>query len=122
MRAALPELIVERRAARRDDLLTRLVEAEVEGERLTPEEVLGFVQLLLVGGQETTANLINNAVLCLMEHPGQFARLRSVPGLLPSAIEEVLRFRSPLQWMPRATTRDVPIHGQVIPAGKLVLP
>ncbi len=91
------------------------------GERLTPEELLGFVQLLLVGGQETTANLINNAVLCLLEHPDQLARLRAEPGLLPSVIEEVLRYRSPVQWMPRATRREVEVRGQVIPAGKLVL-
>jgi cytochrome P450 len=84
--------------------------------------VLGFVQLLLVGGQETTANLIDNAVLCFIEHPDQLARLRSSPELLPSAIEEVLRYRSPLHWMPRATRRDVEVHGQVIPAGKVVLP
>jgi cytochrome P450 len=122
MRAVLPDLIAERRAARDDVLLTRLVEAEVDGERLSPEEVLGFAQLLLVAGQETTANLINNAVLCLMENPNQLARLRAAPELLPSAIEEVLRFRSPLQWMPRATRRDVELGGRVIPAGKLVLP
>src|SRR5437763_4505506 len=122
MRDWLPDFIAQRQAAHQDDLLTRLVEAEVDGEQLTPAEVLGFVQLLLVGGQETTANLINNAVLCLMEHPDQLARLRAAPELLPSAIEEVLRYRSPLQWMPRATRRDVELHGRVIPAGKLVLP
>jgi cytochrome P450 len=122
MRIWLPELIAQRRAAHSDDLLTRLVEAEVDGERLTPEELLGFVQLLLVAGQETTANLINNAVLCLLEHPDQLARLRAAPELLSSAIEEVLRYRSPVQWMPRATPRDVVLHDQVIPGGKLVLP
>ena len=122
MRAFLPDLISQRRAARQDDLLTRLVEAEVDGERLTQEEILGFVQLLLVGGQETTANLINNAILCFIENPDQLARLRGAPDLLPSAIEEVLRYNSPVQWMPRATRRDVELHGQVIPAGKLVLP
>jgi cytochrome P450 len=122
MRVFLPDLISQRRAARQDDLLTRLVEAEVDGERLTQEEVLGFVQLLLVGGQETTANLINNAILCFIENPDQLARLRAAPDLLSSAIEEVLRFSSPVQWMPRATRRDVEVHGQVIPAGKLVLP
>src|SRR5205085_10466454 len=121
MREWLPDLIAQRRSAHQDDLLTRLVEAEVDGERLTPAELLGFVQLLLVGGQETTANLINNAVLCFIENPDQLARLRAAPDLLPSAIEEVLRYRSPLQWMPRATRRDVPMHGQVIPAGKMVL-
>ena len=105
MRAFLPDLIAQRRAEHHGGLLTRLVEAEVDGERLTSEEILGFAQLLLVGGQETTANLINNAVLCLMENPDQRARLEAAPGLLPSAIEEVLRYRSPVQWMPRATRR-----------------
>jgi cytochrome P450 len=122
MRTWLPDFIAGRRAARADDLLTRLVEAEVDGERLTQGEVLGFVQLLLVGGQETTANLINNAVLCFLEHPDQLDRLRATPELLPRAVEEVLRYRSPLQWMPRATARDVEVHGRVIPAGKVVLP
>ncbi len=122
MRLFLPDLVAQRRALHQEDLLTRLVEAELDGERLTAEEVLGFVQLLLVAGQETTANLLNNAVLCFLENPDQLARLREAPHLLPSAIEEVLRYRSPLQWMPRATRRDVAVCGQVIPAGKLVLP
>jgi cytochrome P450 len=122
MRLFLPDLIAQRRAAHQDDLLTRLVEAEVDGEGLTQAEILGFMQLLLVGGQETTANLLNNAVLCFLENPDQLARLRAAPDLLPFAIEEVLRYRAPVQWMPRATRRDVEMHGQVIPAGKLVLP
>jgi len=121
MKAYLPELLAQRRASPRDDLLTRLVEAEVDGERLTEEEILGFFQLLLVGGQETTANLINNAILCLVENPDQYARLRSDPDLVPSAIEEVLRYRSPLQWVMRTPSRTVEMHGQAIPAGKLVL-
>src|SRR5260370_41915596 len=74
MRDFLPDLIAQRQAAHQDDLLTRLVAAEVDGERLAPGEVLGFVQLLLVGGPETTANLINNALLCLLENPHQLAR------------------------------------------------
>ncbi len=122
MRVFVNDLIVERRTSSRDDLLTRLVQAEVDGQRLSDDEVLGFMQLLLVGGQETTVNLINNAVLCLLDNRDQLARLQASPELLPSAIEEVLRYRSPLQWMPRATRRDVEIHGQVIPPGKLVLP
>jgi cytochrome P450 len=122
MDAYLTDLLGQRRAAPRDDLLTRLVEAEVGGARLTQEEILGFFQLLLVGGQETTTNLLNNAVLCLVENPDQLSRLRAAPNLLPAAIEEVLRYRSPLQWMFRVAQRDVPMHGQVIPAGKLVLP
>jgi cytochrome P450 len=122
MRPWLSELLARRGPERPDNLLTRLVEAEVDGDRLTEPEILGFVQLLLVGGQETTANLINNAVLCLSEHPDQMARLRGAPEFLPGAIEEVLRYCSPLQWMPRATRREVEMHGQVIPAGKIVLP
>jgi cytochrome P450 len=93
----------------------------VDGERLTQAEILAFFQLLLLAGQETTTNLINNAILCFVEHPDQLARLRAVPDLLPSAIEEVLRFRSPLQWIGRKTTCQVELHGQVIPAGRLVL-
>ena len=121
MDAYLTEVLGRRRAVPQDDLLTRLALAEVDGERLTQQDILGFFQLLLVGGQETTTNLINNALLCLVENPDQIARLREAPGLLPSAIEEVLRYRSPLQWMFRVTKRDAPVDGQVIPAGKVVL-
>jgi cytochrome P450 len=126
-RAAVAEIgaylagqLQERRAAPRDDLLTRLVEAEVDGERLTEKDIVSFFQLLLVAGSETTTNLITNAVLCLLENPDQLARLRAAPELLPSAIEEVLRYRSPLQAVFRQTRRDVALHGQVIPADRLV--
>jgi cytochrome P450 len=121
MKEYLPELVARRRESPRDDLLTRLVEAEVDGERLTPEDILGFVQLLLVGGNETTTNLIDNAVLCFLENPDELARLGKTPDLLPSAIEEVLRYRSPLQWVFRGTRRDVSMSGKTIPGGKLVL-
>jgi cytochrome P450 len=122
MQGYLSGLLKQRRTAPQDDLLTRLAEAEVDGEQLTAQEILGFFQLLLVGGQETTTNLINNAFLCLIENPDQLARLRAAPNLLPSAIEEVLRYRSPVQWMYRVTRREVSVHDQVIPACKLVLP
>jgi len=115
-------LVDDRRYAPADDLLTRLVEARVEGQALTTMEILGFVQLLLIAGQETTTNLLNNTVLCFIHHPDQLARVRAMPELLPSAIEEVLRYRSPVQWMFRFTRREVEVDGQVIPAGKMVLP
>src|SRR5262250_1491345 len=86
MNEYLGHMIAQREAEPRDDLLTRLVEAEIDGERLTQEEILGFFQLLVVGGQETTTNLINNAILCLIENPDQLARLRAAPDLLPLAI------------------------------------
>jgi cytochrome P450 len=117
----LTGLLDERRRSPQDDLLTRLVQAQVDGERLTHAEIVGFFQLLLLAGSETTTNLVNNAVLCFIEHPGQLALLRARPDLLPSAIEEVLRYRSPLQWMYRLTTREVDMHGRNIPARSLVL-
>ena len=120
MRDYLPHLIKQRRADPKDDLLSRLLSAEVDGERLSPDDLLSFFQLLIVGGQETTTNLINNAILCLFEDREALARLRAMPELLPSAIEEVLRYRSPFQVVFRGTRREVEMHGQVIPAGKLL--
>src|SRR4051812_13562691 len=121
MNEYLGRLLEERRSSPKDDLLTRLLQAEVEGDRLTQTEILGFFQLLLLAGSETTTNLINNSVLSLIEFPDQLARLRATPDLLPSAIEEVLRYRSPLQWMFRFTKSAVEMHGETIPAGKVVL-
>jgi cytochrome P450 len=121
MRDYLERLVSARRAAPRDDLLTRLIMAEVDGATLTFDEIVYFIQLLLVAGAETTSNLIDNAILCLVEHPGEMARLLVSPELIPSAIEEVLRYRSPAQVTVRATRRDVEICGQVIPEGKMVL-
>lgn len=116
----LSSLIAQRRAQPQDDLLTRLVSAEVDGQTLSHQELLAFFQLLIVGGQETTTNLVNNAVLCLLENPDQLALLRRSPELLSSAIEEVLRYRSPFQLLFRGTRREVELQGQVIPAGKLL--
>ena len=103
------------------DLLTRLNGAEVDGVRLTREEILGFFQLLLLAGSETTTNLISNAIVSLVESPDQLARLRANPSCLPIAIEEVLRYRSPLQWMYRVARREVDLCGVAIPAGAMVL-
>jgi cytochrome P450 len=122
IRAYLPRLLAQRRQEPRDDLLTRLVQAEVDGERLTEEEACAFFQILLVAGQETTTHLITNAMVCLLEHPDELARLRANLDLLPSTIEEVLRYRAPLQWVMRAPRHDVTMHGVTIPAGRLILP
>jgi cytochrome P450 len=122
MKAYVDRLIEGRRAEPRDDLLTRLVEAEVDAERLAAAEILAFFQLLLVAGHETTTNLISNAVLCLVENPDQLARIEADPRLLPAAIEEVLRFRSPVQAVFRKTSCDVSFGERTIPKGKLVLP
>ncbi len=118
----LEKMIHERRAAPRNDLLTRLIEAEVDGERLSFHEILGFFQLLVVGGQDTTSALISNAIVCFLDHPDQLALLRRSPELMSSAIEEVLRYRSPFQWVMRTPRREIEMHGKTIGAGKLVLP
>lgn len=121
MRDYLRGLLAARRLEPRDDLLTALLAAEVDGERLGEDEILGFFQLLLVAGHETTTNLIASAFVCLAGHPAQAARLRAQPALLAGVIEEVLRYRSPVQAMWRVSRRDVAWGDAVIPAGKTVL-
>jgi len=117
----LPALMEDRRRSPKDDLLSNLVHAEVDGERLTATEIVAFVQLLLVAGNETTTNLLNNAAISLMENPDQLTLLLAQPSLVTSAIEEVLRHRSPLQFMFRGTRLEVQLPGGNIPAGKRVL-
>lgn len=111
----------ERRRNPREDLLTGLVQAEVEGSRLTHAEMLQMLILLLVAGNETTTNLIGNAVLELLDHPDELARVRADQTLLPSAIDEVLRHASPVQMDPRRATRAVELRGQSIPADGMVV-
>jgi cytochrome P450 len=122
MDSYLHDVLDDRHALPKDDLLTRLATVCVEGEQLTHSEILGFFQLLLLAGSETTTNLINNAMICLLEHPGQLATLQQRPQLMATTIEEVLRYRSPLQAVFRKTTRSIELHGTRIRAGKLVLP
>jgi cytochrome P450 len=110
-----------RRRTPREDLLSGLVQAEVEGSRLTRDETLRMLVLLLVAGNETTTTLIGNTVLALLDHPDQLARLRAQPELTPSAIEEVLRHSSPVQLDPRCATRAVELRGQTIAAGQIVV-
>lgn len=121
MQPYIERQVAERRVAPRDDLLTRLANASVDGEALTGEEILSFFQLLLLAGSETTTHLISNAMLCFMAHPDQMARVHAERSLLPAAIEEVLRFRTPVQMVFRSTTSEVALRGRSIPAGQLVL-
>ncbi|MDQ0756597.1 cytochrome P450 [Arthrobacter sp. B3I4] len=110
-------LIEQRRKRPGEDLISSLLGAEIDGQKLTVPELLGFCSLLLVAGNETTTNLIGNAVLCFTEKPGTIERLLRQPALLPGAIEEVLRFRSPVQSMYRVTVADTVLGGTRIPAG-----
>jgi cytochrome P450 len=114
------KLLEERRAERRDDLMSALLDAEVEGEQLSQEELLGFCFLLVVGGNDTTTNLIANGSVVLARHPEQRAEILADAALLPPAVEEMLRFDSPTQALPRIALRDVELHGQKIRAGEEV--
>ncbi|HYC92960.1 MAG TPA: cytochrome P450 [Thermoanaerobaculia bacterium] len=117
----LRKLIRKRRAALGEDLLSRLIEAQDAGDRLSADELLAMCFLLLVAGHETTVNLIGNGVLALLEHPDQMARLREQPGLIPNAVEEMLRYGSPLQFATeRYATADMEMAGVRIPRGSLV--
>lgn len=121
MRAFLSELLAERRLNPRDDLLTRLVEAEAAGARLTESELLTTCVTLLTAGHETTTNLIGNGLLLLLRHPDQLGLMRDNPRLLPSAIEECLRYESPLQRNPRRVKEDVELRGQRLRRGDYVM-
>jgi cytochrome P450 len=110
-----------RRREPREDLLTGLVQAEVEGSKLTHDEMIRMLVLILVAGNETTTTLIGNTVLELLAQPSQLARLRAAPDLVDSAIEEVLRYSSPVQMDPRYLTRRVELHGHTIEAGQFVV-
>jgi len=114
-------MIAQRRNAPRDDLISALLAAQIDGEHLTEMELIGFCVLLLIAGNETTTNLIGNAILCFDEAPAAVERLRAEPELLPTAIEEVLRYRSPVQSMFRMAATDTTLHGQDIAAGQFVI-
>jgi cytochrome P450 len=113
--------IKEREREPRNDLISALVEAGAEGERLTHEELLAFAILLLVAGNETTTNLIGNGMAALLAHPDALGALRETPEALPAAIEEMLRYDSPVQGLVRFVRSDTVIGGRAIPAGDVVL-
>jgi cytochrome P450 len=121
MYAYFAPIMAQRRANPREDLISRLTSVEVDGERLSDSDIFSFCWLLLVAGNETTTNLISNAIITFLEQPDSLARLRAEPALLPSAIEEVLRYRSPVQAMFRFAARAVELHGQTIEQGRVVL-
>ena len=115
------KLLEERRRAPREDLISALSTAEVDGERLSEYELVKFCTLLLAAGQETTKNLIANAIVCFTDYPDSMERLIREPALMPTAIEEVLRYLPPVWFLFRQTRTDVELAGQHIPANQLVL-
>jgi cytochrome P450 len=115
------ELAQDRRRTPRDDLLTAFVEVEDEGERLTHEELLATCLILLIAGHETTANLIGLGTLALLHDPDTLARLRDEPNLVNSAVDELLRYDSPVQATARTTLAPIEVAGTEIPAAERVL-
>jgi len=119
----LKGLVAERRRHPRDpeaDVLTRLIQGEIDGERLAETELLHNCIFLLNAGHETTTNLIGNGMHALLSHRGQFQRLCAEPQLMLSAVEELLRFESPVQLNNRVTTAPTHIGGHAIPAGTFI--
>ncbi|HVU69456.1 MAG TPA: cytochrome P450 [Ktedonobacteraceae bacterium] len=116
------QVLDERRAHPQNDLVSALLEAEVDGEHLSDMELLGFCGLLLVAGNETTTNLIGNLLLCLDENPGTVERLRANRELVPGAIEEALRYYSPVKTMTRFAAVETTVGDQRIEAGQLIIP
>ncbi len=118
----LKKLIKERRAHPKDDLVTALVQAKDGSDKLSGDEVLAMIFLLLIAGHETTVNLIGSGSLALLEHPDQMEKLRSEPAIIKPAIEELLRFVCPVEMATERYAReDITIAGTTIPRGELVL-
>jgi cytochrome P450 len=115
------KVIAARRAEARDDMLSILVNAEIDDQRLTDEDLLNFAFLLLVAGNETTRNLIALGTQALIERPDQLRLLVDDHALIPGAVEEMLRWNSPVIHMARTATTDVEIRGQLIREGEIVV-
>ncbi len=114
-------LFEQRRQDPRDDLITQLVQAEEAGDRLTTAELRANVNLLFAAGHETTVNLIGNGLYTLLRHPDQWAVLRNDPDLVPNAIEEILRFESPVQAVARTISEPIEIRSQALEKNDIVV-
>ncbi len=118
----LRRLIAERRARPREDLISRLANVREGTDRLSPDELLAMVAILLIAGYETTVNLIGTGTLLLLQHPDQLSRLRSDPQLIGVAVEELLRLATPIDLATERYAReDVEVAGVTIPRGSLVM-
>lgn len=114
-------VIAQRRAQPQDDLMSVLVQAEVDGDKLTDDDIVQESLLILIGGDETTRHVISGGMLQLMVHPEQWAALREDRSKLGTAIEEMLRWVSPIKNMNRTVTREIELRGQVMEPGDPVL-
>jgi cytochrome P450 len=114
-------LLDERRRRPAEDLMSALVAAEIDGERLSDPEILGFCYQLIVAGNDTTTSLIGNAAVLFAQHPDQQRLLAREPARIPNAIEEVLRYEPPAQALPRQTRKPLELHGRCISTDQRVL-
>ncbi len=121
MTAYFQEAVRQQRAHPGEGLVSSLSSAEVDGDRLTEEEVVATCIVTMVGGQETTTNLIGNGLLTLLRHAAELERLRSDPSLIPSAVEEMLRYESPSQHTGRLVPADRELGGKTIRKGQAVM-
>jgi cytochrome P450 len=121
LRQYLHTIVAQRRAQPHDDLLSALVKAEEQGDRLSEGELYANAVLLLNAGHETTTNLIGNGTLALLQHPEQMHKLRDNPALIPSGVEELLRYDSPVQFTSRVCLEDLTLDGKQLKAGETLL-
>jgi cytochrome P450 len=121
LRGYLADLVEQRRAAPRDDLISALIAAEEEGDQLTTEEIVATCNLLLIAGHETTVNLIANAVLAMLRQPGEWGALAADPERAPAIIEETLRHDPPVQLVGRVAADDMKIGEVVVPKGDTMM-
>ncbi|MEU0539874.1 cytochrome P450 [Nocardia sp. NPDC005978] len=115
------EMVTARRAEPTDDLTSALLDAEIEGDRLTDEEIIGFMFLMVVAGNETTTKLLGNALYWAGRTPGEYAKVVADPDLVPDWVEETLRFDTSSQIVARSAAVDIEMYGRTIPAGAKVL-
>ncbi|MEU4526091.1 cytochrome P450 [Amycolatopsis sp. NPDC024027] len=115
------EMVALRRERPEDDLVSALLDAEIDGERLTAEDVIGFLFLMVVAGNETTTKLLGNALYWAWRNPGELRRALDDPSLVPSWIEETLRYDTSSQIIVRTAATDLDYHGGTVPAGARVL-
>lgn len=113
-------LIPERRARPGEDLVSAVVNAEIDGSRLTDQDIIGFNILLLIAGNETTTNLLGNYLNILADRPDLYRRLREDPALIDMGVEETLRYDAPVQFLMRRATRPMRLHDQDIAEGETV--
>ncbi|MGF1238726.1 cytochrome P450 [Streptomyces sp. 2-6] len=119
--AYIAEHLIQRRTDPQDDIISRLLLAEFDGEKLSDEEIVANIMMFFMGGHETTVNLIGNGMLGLLRHPDQLRALRDDPALIEAGVDELLRYDAPIQLVARITTDDVELEGHTIPAGSKVM-